>query len=207
MPLVPLLPLLVLAGGESRRMGVDKATLAWEGTPLLLRVIDRLAPITAEVWVAARPGQTLPAGAYRRVDDERPGEGPLAGLSRGLAAIAGVWDATPVAVAACDYPHADPALFPALLAASPDAAAIVPLLDGRAHPLLAVWRSDLAAACERALARGARRVREVLDEVGAVEVDARRLLGDAADRALLNVNDPATLKKAIGRSEQDPAPG
>ena len=181
-------------------MGRDKAALDWDGTPLLLRVIGRLAPIAAEVWVAARPGQALPAAEYRRVDDERPGEGPLAGLSRGLTAIGGAWDSTPVAVAACDYPHADPALFPALLSVSPDAAAIVPLLDGRAHPLLAIWRSDLGPACERALARGARRVREVLEEVGAVEVDAKELLGDEAERVLLNVNDPDAMEKALGRS-------
>jgi molybdopterin-guanine dinucleotide biosynthesis protein A len=198
---LPPFPLLVLAGGQSRRMGRDKATLEWEGTPLLLHVIDRLAPIAAQVWVAARPGQTLPVGEYKRVDDARPGEGPLAGLSRGLAAIAREGNTSAVAVAACDYPHADPALFPALLAASPHAPAIVPLLDGRAHPLLAIWRSDLAPACERALARGARRVREVLDEVGAMEIDARKLLGDAAERAFQNVNDPDALKKALGRSE------
>lgn len=198
MPAVPPFPLLVLAGGHSRRMGRDKATLLWNGTPLLLRVIRRLAPIAAEVWVAARPGQALPAGAYRRVDDELPGEGPLAGLATGLAAITAAWKTAPAAVAACDYPHADPALFPALLAASPDAAAIVPVLDGRAHPLLAVWRSDLASLCEGALARGARRVREVLDEAGAVEVDAREILGDAAERAFQNINDPDTLRKALG---------
>jgi molybdopterin-guanine dinucleotide biosynthesis protein A len=202
MPAVQLLPLLVLAGGQSRRMGRDKAGLNWEGTPLLLRVIGRLAPIAAEVWVAARPGQALPSGEYRRVDDERPGEGPLAGLSRGLAAIGGgAADAVPVAVAACDYPYAEPALFPALLTAAPVAAAIVPLLDGRAHPLLAVWSSGLAPVCERALARGVRRVREVLDEVGAVEVDARELLGDGAERAFQNINDPDALKRALGTPE------
>ncbi|HJU85924.1 MAG TPA: molybdenum cofactor guanylyltransferase [Gemmatimonadota bacterium] len=198
MAAVPRVPLLVLAGGHSRRMGRDKATLSWQGTPLLLRVIGRLAPIATEVWVAARPGQTLPPGEYRRVDDERPGEGPLAGLARGLAAIAGERNTAPVAVAACDYPHAEPALFPALLAAAPDAAAIVPLLDGRPHPLLAIWRSDLAPACDRALERGARRVREVLDDVGAVEIDARKLLGDAAERAFQNVNDADALRKALG---------
>jgi molybdopterin-guanine dinucleotide biosynthesis protein A len=196
----PRLPLLVLAGGHSRRMGRDKATLEWEGEPLLLRVIGRLAPIASSVWVAARPGQALPAGGYRRVEDERPGEGPLAGLSVGLAAIARERAAAPVAIAACDYPHADPALFPALLSVSPEAAAIVPVLDGRSHPLLAVWRSDLAAACERALARGARRVRDVLGEAGAVEVDAREILGNDAERALRNVNDPGTLNEALGES-------
>ncbi len=202
MPRAERLPLLILAGGQSQRMGRDKAAVEWEGTPLLLRVIERLAPIAADVWVAARSGQTLPVGAYRRVDDTRPGEGPLAGLSRGLAAIGGgVAEPVPVAVAACDYPYADPALFPALLAACPGAPAIVPHLDGRAHPLLAVWRTDLAPACERALARGRRRVREVLAEVGGVEVDARELLGDLAERVFQNVNDPDDLRRALGTRE------
>ena len=191
------MPLLVLAGGFSRRMGRDKATLLWEGQPLLLRVIARLHPIATEIWVSARPGQELPSGTYRRIDDARPGDGPLAGLAQGLAAIDR--GAVPVAVAACDYPYAEPALFPALRAAAPEAAVALPLLDGRAHPLMAVWRSDVAAACERALARGARRVREVLDEVEAFEIEAAELPGIDGGRALQNVNDPAGLTSARDR--------
>ncbi|CAN5865609.1 molybdenum cofactor guanylyltransferase [soil metagenome] len=199
------MPLLVLAGGFSRRMGRDKASLPWEGVPLLLRVLDRLVPIASEVWVAARPGQNLPPGDYRRIDDARPGDGPLAGLAQGLAAIdpRGGGDPTvggvPVAVAACDYPYAEPALFRALRAAAPEAAVALALLDGRAHPLMGVWRSDVAASCARALERGARRVREVLEEVGAVEVDAAALSAIDLDRALLNVNDPSTLAGAMDR--------
>jgi molybdopterin-guanine dinucleotide biosynthesis protein A len=169
-------------------MGRDKASLLWEGTPLLLRVLQRLAPIASGAWVAARPGQELPSGDYRRVDDRRPGEGPLAGLAVGLATIGG--GEIPIAVAACDYPHADPALFLALRAAAPDARVVFPVFEGRGHPLMALWRSDVAPACERALARGARRVRAVLDEVGAVEVGAGELGGLDLERALLNVNEP-----------------
>lgn len=191
------LPLLVLAGGYSRRMGRDKASLLWGGVPLLLRVIGRLAPIASGIWVAARPGQDLPRGNYCRVDDERPGDGPLAGLARGLAAIdAG---AVPVAVAACDYPYADPALFPALRAAAPAAAVVLPLFQDRGHPLMALWRSDVASSCEAALVRGARRVREVLDEIGAFEIEAGELTGIDPERALLNVNDPEALERAFDR--------
>jgi molybdopterin-guanine dinucleotide biosynthesis protein A len=185
-------------------MGCDKATLSWEGVPLLLRVIERLAPIASEVWVSARPGQDLPAGEYRRIDDERPGDGPLAGLARALAAIdAG---AAPVAVAACDYPFAEPGLFPALLAAAPGAAVVVPRVRGRAHPLLAVWRSDVASTCERALARGVRRVREVLDEVAAIEIEIGELPGIDADRTFLNVNDRETFERATALAARASAP-
>lgn len=196
MPQLPQrLPLLVLAGGFSRRMGQDKARLPWGELPLLLHVIERLGSLAAGVVVSARPGQELPAGDYLRVDDRRPGEGPLAGLAEGLA-VAGGGGTIPVAVAACDYPFVDPALYTALLAAAPGAAAAVPTLEGRSHPLLAVWRSDAAGACARSLARGARRVQSVLDEIGAVEVamDGREDIDPR--RALLNVNDAHALERA-----------
>ncbi|HET9333222.1 MAG TPA: NTP transferase domain-containing protein [Gemmatimonadota bacterium] len=198
------MPLLVLAGGASRRMGRDKAALAWRGEPLLSRVIARLSPVADGVWVSTRPGQELPPGPYRRVDDHRPGEGPLAGLAAGLAAIGGSGQ---VAVAACDYPFADPALFPALRSAAPAAFAVVPVLDGRSHPLMALWRADAADACDRALDRGARRVQHVLDEIGGVEVPAAQLGLEDPERALLNVNDREALALALrlDSSAEDPA--
>jgi molybdopterin-guanine dinucleotide biosynthesis protein A len=174
-------------------MGRDKASLPWDDLPLLLRIIDRLRPIAGDIWVAARPDQDLPSGNYRRVDDVRPGEGPLAGLAAGLAAIQS--PGARVAVAACDYPYADPVLFPALEAAAPDAPVVLPVHEGRAHPLMALWRSDVAEACERALARGARRVVEVLNEVGAAEVAAAEIAG-LDPRALLNVNDRESFEQA-----------
>jgi molybdopterin-guanine dinucleotide biosynthesis protein A len=175
-------------------MGRDKAGLSWAGEPLLSRVIARLSPVADGVWVSARPAQELPPGRYRRVDDRRPGEGPLAGLAAGLSAIGG---SGAVAVAACDYPFADPALFPALRKAAPDAPAVVPVLDGRIHPLMAIWRADAAAACESALARGARRVREVLEEIGGVEVPVTELGLVEPERSLLNVTDRETLALAL----------
>ena len=83
MPAFQCLPLLVLAGGQSRRMGRDKATLEWEGTPLLLRVIRRLAPVAAGVWVAARPWASAPArrvsAGRRRAARRGPARGALPG--------------------------------------------------------------------------------------------------------------------------------
>ena len=184
-------------------MGRDKPALSWAGEPLLVRVIARLSPAADGVWVSARPGQELPPGPYVRVDDRRPGEGPLAGLAAGLAAIGGTGA---VAVAACDYPFAGPALFAGLRRAAPGAAAAVPRHDGRIHPLMAIWRADAATACERALARGARRVREVLEEIGATEVPSERLSGIDPERALLNVNDPQALALALRLDSRDERP-
>lgn len=183
-------------------MGRDKASLPWGGEPLLARVIGRLSPIANGIWVAAAPAQSLPPGPYRRVDDRRPGEGPLAGLSAGLAAIGG---SESVAVAACDYPFADPTLFPFLMRAAPDAAAVIPVYEGRRHPLMALWRPEAAGACEHALASGRRRVSDALASLETVDVPLDRHPTIDPAVALLNVNDPETAARALGmEADRDP---
>ncbi|HUP20757.1 MAG TPA: molybdenum cofactor guanylyltransferase [Gemmatimonadota bacterium] len=188
---------LVLAGGEGRRLGGPKATLDWGGRPLLLHVLDRLAPLAERVVVAARPGQDLPPGGYERVDDALADAGPLAGLAAGLAAIAPLEPAALVAVAACDYPYADPRLFLALaaLAAATDDV-VLPRHGGHAHPLQALWRARAGAACSAALDRGQRRIRSALESLSVRAVEAAELPGIDPDRALLNLNDPGDLDRA-----------
>ncbi len=188
---------LVLAGGASRRMGCDKAWIDWDGTPLLVRVVGRLTGLArARPLVVARPGQELPPGSYRRVDDQRPGEGPLAGLAVGLAAIAARGAGRRVAVCACDYPFADPAVFRALAARDAAADVVAPFADGHLHPLHAVWRADRSEACAYRLARGERRVTAALAgaRVRYVRVGALGLAN--GERGLLNVNDAAGLARA-----------
>jgi len=189
---------LVLAGGEGRRLGGAKAWLAWQGCPLLLAVVERLDPLApGAVWVAARSDQELPAGSYRRADDEEPGAGPLAGLAAGLAAILAGGLSGRVAVSACDYPFADPRTFRALAAAAPAAPLVLPRWDGHLHPLQALWHTRLAESCRTALAGGERRLRPVLEAGGAVVVDAESLPGQIdLERALLNLNDRESLERA-----------
>jgi molybdopterin-guanine dinucleotide biosynthesis protein A len=62
---------------------------------------------------------------------------------------------------------------------------------------MAIWRADASATCERALARGARRVREVLEEIGGIEIPVTELGLVEPERSLLNVNDRETLALAL----------
>lgn len=189
---------LVTAGGRSRRLGTSKPWLHWSGQPLLLHVLDRLAPLARHRIVAARPGQDLPAGGYQRVNDAVSGAGPLAALAAGLACAAALTDRRArVAVSACDYPFADRALLVSLAVKAPDADVVLPRLGGYDHPLHAVWRASLAEPCWQALADGTRRVVDFLATVDCVTVDAEEVIGaEQAERALLNLNRPADLARA-----------
>ena len=194
---------LVLAGGEGRRLGGPKAWIPWDGRPLLVAVVERLASLAPDsVWVAARAGQELPAGPFRRADDAIDDGGPLAGLAAGLGAIALAAPDARVAVAACDYPFADPALFLFLARKHPGADLVLPRSGGHLHPLHGIWRAKLAERCLDALSAGERRVRAVVDQ-GAVIVDERELEKIDARRALLNVNDLEDLDRARTLADPD----
>jgi molybdopterin-guanine dinucleotide biosynthesis protein A len=78
----------VLAGGRSTRFGSDKLAAIHQGIPLLHHAVLRVAEVCAEVVVVIAPGSSevaMPVGVnVRFVRDAREGEGPLAGLLRGL---------------------------------------------------------------------------------------------------------------------------
>src|SRR5690349_17687076 len=78
---------IILAGGESRRMGRPKAWLDFRGRPLLAHMVERLSTRFEEIIVVGAPGQELPDTSARVVRDEVSGKGPVAGLATGLRAV------------------------------------------------------------------------------------------------------------------------
>src|SRR5947199_10820375 len=80
---------LVLAGGQSTRMGRPKATLPFGPELMLQRVVRLLGSVVQPIVVVAAPGQQLPPlpADIIVVRDEREQRGPLEGLAAGLAAI------------------------------------------------------------------------------------------------------------------------
>ncbi len=79
---------VLIAGGRSRRAGVDKRFLVLEGRTLLLRNIDFLRTLFAEVAVVVSRDQTVDLGDEAGVEilrDAWPGSSPLVGIATALA--------------------------------------------------------------------------------------------------------------------------
>src|SRR5262245_41636081 len=79
---------VLLAGGESRRMGTDKATSIFQGKPLWqtqLETLRRLRP--AEILVSARTDPSWRPADVLFVADIPPSRGPLCGLAASLGKI------------------------------------------------------------------------------------------------------------------------
>ena len=178
---------IILAGGASRRMGRDKATLTYEGTTLVERMVSILKPRCAPVFVIAAPGQALPPLDAEVLRDEVRGVGPLLATGRGLRAAAEA-GAELAFVAAVDMPLLTVDLLDELAAPAVRLGADVVLpWDGRDHYLAGVYRTALAGRVAELVAGGERSMRALVERV-----DTQRIVMPE-QRALTNVNTAADL--------------
>jgi molybdopterin-guanine dinucleotide biosynthesis protein A len=184
---------VILAGGESRRMGRDKLPLEVGDITLLDRVHGALAFCCDEILIVGGRGHT-PA-ASRRIPDLRPGEGPLAGIEAGLLAARH----RAAFVAAGDIPFLTGDLVEYLLGLlSGGVPAVVPDFGEGSHPLCAAYGREVRPAVSAALDRGARSVRELLRSLSGVRYVREGELQRFGDPNLLlmNVNSPEDLGRA-----------
>ncbi len=133
-----MLTIAIQAGGESRRMGSDKALIPFLGKPLIERVLQRVAPLADEVLVTTnRPESYLFLG-LPLFSDLAPGRGALGGLFTALSAASHEL----VAVVACDMPFVSATLLAAERDLLADTAldAAIPQTDGGTEPFHAVYR-------------------------------------------------------------------
>ena len=183
---------IILAGGQSRRMGCDKALIAFEGKPIIVHVIDTLRELSDDVLVVSNRSEVYASFGARVVPDADPPSGPLGGISVGLAAA----QHDLAIVVACDMPFLNTQLLRSLVERAVNVDAVVPLTGDRFEPLHAVYRRACLAAINLHLAGGDRRVISFFDEVqvkAVPETDWRLI--DPTGRSLANLNTLDDLRQ------------
>ena len=195
---------IVLNGGQSRRMGRDKAALRLGGRSLIERTLDILATLFDEILVIGRPlpvsvsspGTRHAARGTRIVPDAIPCAGPLGGIYTGLLAMSKPWGF----FVACDMPCLDADVIRRQLGmlAVTDADAVVPAWDGYWEPLHAAYSQDCLPAARRQIEKGDLRIRGFYDEVNVLFWDIRA--EGLSPRAFTNVNTKSDLAALLGES-------
>jgi molybdenum cofactor guanylyltransferase len=166
-------------------MGRDKATMPFDGSTMVERVVSALSARCAPVFVIAAPGQPLPELQAEVLRDEVHGVGPLLATGRGLRAAADA-GCELAFVCAVDMPHMTTELIDELAEHSARLGVDVVLpWDGRDHYLAGVYRTDLADRAAALVAQGERSMRALVDSV-----DTQRIVM-ATQKALTNVNTAA----------------
>jgi molybdopterin-guanine dinucleotide biosynthesis protein A len=183
----------VVAGGQSRRMGRDKALLPWNGGTLLDHAVGRLRAVCGEVRVlAGAEARYGDRGLPVDVDTVADG-GPLAGLATALSAAA----PRAVLLLGVDMPFVTVALLAHLRDALAGWDAAVPVLAPGAEPLCAAYAATCSASVQAALASGQRKMTSFWPRVRVRSLGEEDLapFGPTA-RLFRNLNDPSEYDAA-----------
>jgi molybdopterin-guanine dinucleotide biosynthesis protein A len=222
-----MLTVSIQAGGQSTRMGADKALKPFLGRPLIQRVVDRLKPIADEIIITtnrpeeyafltmdsevfakhpkrserARPRAKSPDFALRLIPDLIAGRGALGGLYTALASAAG----DIVAVVACDMPFASSKFIEAAtrILVQEDADVVIAESDEGMEPLHAVYRRGTCVpAIEAAIEADKWKVISWFPQVKVrvLKPDEIKLL-DPSGLCFWNLNTPEEFAEAERRAE------
>jgi molybdenum cofactor guanylyltransferase len=140
---------VLLAGGESRRMGKDKATVVLRGEPLWKRQIDLLRALSPEkIFVSARTEPSWLPSETELLLDERPSRGPLSGLTRALERM----QTSHLVALAVDMPFMTSEQMQDLWSLARLGCGVLPMIGDRAEPLAAIYPREAGGVFTAALA-------------------------------------------------------
>jgi len=180
--------ILVLAGGQSQRMGSNKALLRIDDRETLIaRVVRNLRPLSDDIVVVSNSPELYADLAVRQTGDLFPGAGPLAGLHAGLCAANHPWS---LAVA-CDMPLVDHRLVRFMILLSEGHDLVVPRWHEELEPLHALVSQACVPAIEGRLKAGERRVISFYRDVRVRVVEPSEIgIFDPEGRSFFNANTP-----------------
>ena len=197
---------VLLAGGNSRRMGEDKRYLVVGEQTLLERGLAVLRSIFQEVLVViAQDSPSLDVDA-RVVRDLVPDCGSLGGLYTGLTQAT-----TPyIFVVACDMPFLDPAVITQFTSRRASADIVIAKLAARLHPMHALYGKRCLPVVEQMIRARQLKIQEMLSHASLhvrYVTEADLLTVDPSGRSFYNVNTPADLEVARSLLSQLPPSG
>ena len=183
---------VLLAGGESRRMGRDKATIEFEGRPLWMRQLELLRSLGPEnILVSARVAPSwLPLETELLLDDP-PSRGPISGLTKALAGMR----TTHLLALAVDMPFMTSEALRHLWSLAQQGQGVVPLIGDRAEPLAAIYPAEVASDFETALAGADFSLQRIIQKLAA-EGKVNLVAVPARDEHFYrSVNEPSDFKE------------
>ena len=181
----------LLAGGQSSRMGHDKATLLFHGEPLWKHQLETLHCLEPKrIFVSARTDPPWRPANVEFVADQQPPRGPLSGIAAALSRIT----TDHVVVLAVDVPFVTVEYLKDLCSEIETGCGIVPIIAPRAEPLVAVYPREAAVDFREALVGNDFGLQPLVRRL--VAMGKLRPVAVAAEKTTLfrNLNEPEDLE-------------
>ncbi|WP_020674519.1 molybdopterin-guanine dinucleotide biosynthesis protein B [Geopsychrobacter electrodiphilus] len=206
--LIPHTSGVILAGGESRRMGSDKSLLALAGERFIERSYQLMASLFEEVLIVTNSPELYADIPCRKVPDLYRGQGALAGIHSGLQHAS----QPQIFVVACDMPFLQPELIRHLCAEIGQADVHIPRTDSGLEPLHSCYRKSCLTAIETLLQNNGRRITDFFPALRVTELCAEACKKfDTEGRSFHNINTPqdyfSLRETSPSRHQTKPLPG
>lgn len=188
---------IILAGGKSKRMGVNKALLEIDGEKNIERIKNELLKTTDKIIVIANDLDIYRFLQVPIFPDVIKEKGPLAGIHSGLKASSTDWNL----FVACDLPFFNPKLadfYVHLLKNDPrakDADAVIPYIEGRRNPLVGLYNKRIIPIIEKSLLNNVHKIVKAFEGANVIEITESDFMEfgmskEEIDDAFYNMNRP-----------------
>ncbi|MBE0501269.1 MAG: formate dehydrogenase accessory sulfurtransferase FdhD [Desulfuromonadales bacterium] len=178
---------VILAGGESRRMGSDKSLLPFRGARFIDHTYRTMAELFTEVIIVTNSPDLYNSIPCRKVPDIYSAQGSLAGIHSGLCHAGN----DTAFIVACDMPFINPEAITQLCNRATEGDVVIPIGTHGPEPLHALYNKRCIPAMENALDAGKKRIVGFFSQVTVIEVTIADLSPiDPDEQSFLNVNTP-----------------
>ena len=186
---------VILAGGQSRRMGFNKAEAAIHGRPMLRRMIDKLSGVTPTILLSTG-FNTYSGLEWPQIIDEYPDCGALGGIYSALK-ISGT---SLNLVLSCDMPMVSASLLNYLIERAEEKGALITApvdQDGQLQLLCAVYHKDIIPVMEQQIKAGTLKMKALAAIVPMENVKISKGHPLYNEYAFKNVNTPDALREIL----------
>jgi molybdopterin-guanine dinucleotide biosynthesis protein A len=185
---------IILAGGESRRMGRDKAFLEVSGRPIIEHILAVFADLFDRTVIVTRWPERFGSCRADVVRDALETPGPLTGIYTGLMHSQDDLNF----VAACDMPYLDRGLIRHMQRLADGHDAVVPRVGSYLEPLHAIYRKRIAPVIEAQVRTQDLRIRGIFDHIRVRYMTQDEIaIHDPEQRSFRNLNTHEEYKEAV----------
>ncbi len=195
---------IILSGGKSRRIGKDKSLLEINGKSLLERTITLLSPIFSKIILSISEENAYSEYDHKKVIDKYKGFGPLIGIYSSLLAS----ETNKNFIFTSDMPYLNEQLINFLLDYPSNKEIIIPLAEGKIHPLCGIYSRSILPSLESLIKNNLPKdfvatekikslsLKNFLDNQSVEYVDVEKSFKDYKTELFVNVNTIEDYEKA-----------
>ncbi|GEN30561.1 molybdopterin-guanine dinucleotide biosynthesis protein A [Cerasibacillus quisquiliarum] len=184
---------VILAGGQSSRMGTNKALLKLNNEFVIEKILKELRQLSQEVYIVSNDTKIYDFLNVPVIRDRYPGKGPLAGIETALYHI----DKDIVIISPCDTPFIHKEVYQHLLNKLDTYDAVIPYVNNRPQPLSGIYKKNVLPVVQKQLQLNNLKVRSFFSKINVKYVyDFGQIADGIVEKHFFNMNYPDEYNRA-----------